>query len=268
MRVINPNVELLKQMPGIDGIYKQIELAGRTCYKSEDKITETSAKEFVERMINSGHTAMLEHGTVYLYLEVNSVNANNHTDDQNLLWKEFANKIYNKYAENKYSKAFITFIDSAIGFKAFGFRISREQIYITTNYRVLVENNWLDDLYYISEPTEFHERRITLKFTTNIGVTREGNRHRVNSIAEESTRYCDYTKEKHGNGETNIVPPVWFEDVDNIVLKETTKMDWLETIYNITTNEMDDVHSPFSGVDYYGAAIVFCNICYNIFSFS
>ena len=36
-------------------IFKQIELAGRTCYKSEDKITDTSAKEFVERMIKSGH---------------------------------------------------------------------------------------------------------------------------------------------------------------------------------------------------------------------
>ena len=49
-----------------EDLYKQIELAGRTCYKSEDKITEDSAKAFVDRMIKSGHTAMLEHGTVYL----------------------------------------------------------------------------------------------------------------------------------------------------------------------------------------------------------
>ena len=45
---------------------KIIEQAGRVCYKSEDKITEDSAKEFVDRMIKSGHGAMLEHGTVYL----------------------------------------------------------------------------------------------------------------------------------------------------------------------------------------------------------
>ena len=46
--------------------YKQIEIAGRTCYKSEDKITNTSAKEFVDRMIASGHNTMLEFGTIYL----------------------------------------------------------------------------------------------------------------------------------------------------------------------------------------------------------
>ena len=54
-------------------VYKQIELAGRTCYKSEDKITEDSAKEFVDRMIKSGHGAMLEHGTVYLSRQENNI---------------------------------------------------------------------------------------------------------------------------------------------------------------------------------------------------
>lgn len=66
MKLIKPNVVILEQQPGLDGIYKQIELAGRNCYKSEDKITEDSAKAFVDRMIASGHGAMLEHGTVYL----------------------------------------------------------------------------------------------------------------------------------------------------------------------------------------------------------
>ena len=66
MRLIKPKAELLLQQPGLEGVYKQIELAGRTCYKSTDKITEDSAKPFVDRMINSNHLAMLEHGTVYL----------------------------------------------------------------------------------------------------------------------------------------------------------------------------------------------------------
>lgn len=69
MRLINSGLEILEQQPGLDGIYKQIELAGRTCYKSEDKITEDSAKTFVDRMIKSGHGAMLEHGTVYLKID-------------------------------------------------------------------------------------------------------------------------------------------------------------------------------------------------------
>ena len=66
MKLIKQSFEILDQQCGLEGIYKQTERAGRTCYKSEDKITEDSAKEFVDRMIKSGHGAMLEHGTVYL----------------------------------------------------------------------------------------------------------------------------------------------------------------------------------------------------------
>ena len=69
MKLIKPSFTIIEQGSGIEGVYKQIEMAGRTCYKSEDKITETSAKEFVDRMIKSGHGAMLEHGTIYLFAE-------------------------------------------------------------------------------------------------------------------------------------------------------------------------------------------------------
>jgi thymidylate synthase (FAD) len=76
MNIINPNVELLVQQAGLDGLYKQIELAGRTCYKSEDKITDDSAKAFVDRMIKSKHYAMLEHGTVYLRIPIEEYEKN------------------------------------------------------------------------------------------------------------------------------------------------------------------------------------------------
>jgi thymidylate synthase (FAD) len=76
MRLIKPSFEIIPQSPGLDGIYKIIELAGRTCYKSEAKITEDSAKEFVERMIKSGHGAMLEHGTICLRIPIEEYNKN------------------------------------------------------------------------------------------------------------------------------------------------------------------------------------------------
>lgn len=150
MKLIKPKAELLTQSNGIEGIYKQIELCGRTCYKSEDKITENSAKPFVDRMIASNHLAMLEHGTVYLAKEVD------YTSSDYL-------GLEDKYESNKYSK------------------VSYEGgiVYITTNYRVLVENNWLDDLKYICKPTEYHEKRYTFRLTTSIGVTRELNRHKL-----------------------------------------------------------------------------------------
>ena len=75
MRLIKPRVEIIKQEEyDLNHIFKFIELAGRTCYKSEDRITEDSAKEFVDRMIKSGHGAMLEHGTVYLTVPNTKIN--------------------------------------------------------------------------------------------------------------------------------------------------------------------------------------------------
>lgn len=76
MKLIKPSYEILEQPSGLEGIYKHIEYAGRTCYRSHDKITEDSAKAFVDRMIKSGHGAMLEHGTVYLKIPIKDYEKN------------------------------------------------------------------------------------------------------------------------------------------------------------------------------------------------
>ena len=182
MKLIKPSFTIIEQGSGIDGVYKQIEMAGRTCYKSEDKMTETSAKEFVDRMIKSGHGAMLEHGTIYLFAE---------------WYKDDGGSPLGKYKNNKYSR--YTWNDNGA--------------YVTTNLRVLVENGWIDDLKYISIPTEYHARRITVKFVCDRGVTHEFVRHRVFSFAQESTRYCNYSKDKFGSEITCILPP-WIDAND------------------------------------------------------
>lgn len=82
MRIITPSVEIIDQPSGLEGIYKMIELAGRTCYKSEANITKDSAKEFVNRMIKSKHLAMLEQGTVYLKIPKNSPTAKKYINYQ------------------------------------------------------------------------------------------------------------------------------------------------------------------------------------------
>lgn len=78
--------------------------------------------------------------------------------------------------------------------------------YVSLNYRHIVENNWLDDLQYLCEPTEYHEKRITVKFTSNIHFYKDLTRHRKMSFAIESTRYCNYNKEKFGSELTFIIP--------------------------------------------------------------
>ena len=192
MKLIKPSFEIWEQSAGLEGVYKQIEKVGRVCYKSEDKITEDSAKPFVDRMIKSGHGAMLEHGTVYLKFETLT-----HAE---------------KYLNNKYSEV----------------RTCYGSFYVTTNLRVLVENGWLDDLQYICEPTEYHERRVTVHFVCDRGVSHEFVRHRVMSFAQESTRYCNYSKDKFGNELTFIIP-CWLDiptghyaycDIDKIQLPE------------------------------------------------
>ena len=216
MRLIKPEAKLLLQQPGLEGVYKQIELAGRTCYKSTDKITEDSAKPFVDRMIKSKHLAMLEHGTVYLAIPFN--------DDETLShYRGYAGK-YNEIEFTKYSK--VTMMRGTHN-------------YVTTNLRVLVENGWMDDLKYICEPTEYHEKRYTFKVITSIGVTREFNRHRTMSIAEQSTRYCNYSKDKFG-GEITFCLPRWIDNPKYITITpeidtffkncETAEHNYLELI--------------------------------------
>lgn len=60
MKLIKSSYEILSDINS-DGILKAIEVAGRTCYKSEDKITSDSAKEFVRKIIKSGHESVIEH---------------------------------------------------------------------------------------------------------------------------------------------------------------------------------------------------------------
>ena len=184
MKLIKPNVQIIEQDNNnynINSIFKTIELAGRTCYKSEDRITKDSAKEFVERMIKSGHSAMLEHGTVYLTIPIF------YTQEVGVL----------KYELNPYSKLVTT----------------KDYYYVTTNYRVLVENNWLSDLKFLSVRNIIHKKRTTVKFICDRGVSHEFIRHRVFSFAQESTRYCNYSKDKFNNELTFIIP-CWIKDLE------------------------------------------------------
>ena len=180
MKLIKPSFEIWEQPAGLEGVYKQIERVGRVCYKSEDKITEGSAKPFVDRMIRSGHGAMLEHGTVYLKFE--TVKSVIHPLD--------------KYYYNKYSKVCTEE----------GLTKQTKIVFVTTNLRVLIENGWMDDLQYLCKPTEYHERRVTVHFVCDRGVSHEFVRHRVMSFAQESTRYCNYSKDKFDNQVTFVIP--------------------------------------------------------------
>ena len=182
MKIVNPEVELWKQEPTLEGAWHQIARATRVCYQSKPREGE-SDEAFVNRVIlkpatredgsidfDKCHGAMLEHGTIYLTIPI-----------------IYSVRRTSYYICNPHSRVLFGSIHD-----------DKENDYITTNMRVILEHKWQDDLRFISAPTH-HARRTTFSVITDIGVTRELNRHRVDSIAEQSTRYCTYSADKFGN---------------------------------------------------------------------
>lgn len=193
MKLIENKIEKLEQKYDLLGIFEQIEIAGRTAYKSLDKIEKDdngrskTAKEFVERMVKMNHGSTLEHGTVYL---------------------EFP---FGRGADMMYGLLKYTSVKKNPN-------ILDSPVYVTTNYRVLVENNLLDDLEFLCEPTEFHEKRTTFRLTCARVQADSFVRHRVFSFLMESTRYCNYSDGKFDKEITIVKPTRWDELCGNAKL--------------------------------------------------
>ena len=132
-------------------------------------------------MIELGHGSPLEHGTVYLLISGKD-------------------NIIKNYYYNKYSTCNLLPYPDNDGSPVWA---------VTTNYRVMVENNALDDLYRICEPTEYHEKRTTFRLTCARVQADSFVRHRVFSFLMESTRYCNYSNGKFDNKITVVEPTRW-----------------------------------------------------------
>lgn len=216
MRLVRPSYEILTQGPGEQGIYNMIETCGKVSYKSEPKGGDV-ARKFVEARTKERHGAVLEFGTVYLTVPYG-------IDEH---------EIVRFYETNPYSRVNSWDDGQEINY------------YITTNYRVLVENNHLDDLKYQCEPTEYHEKRYAVKFVTDIGLGRDYLRHRVMSLIQESTRYVNYGKEKNGGQCTFVIPP-W---IPKETLAEGENISWWDGDW-VNTKEMKIVkHGVYDAVD-------------------
>lgn len=184
MKLIKQSFEILEQKDfSLEGIKQFIEKCGRVCYKSEDRITDTSYEKFVGMLESRDHARPLEFGTVYLkYIWNGRV-----CDSCN---QAFPDKLLDRYCNNKYSIV----------------KYHGNDTYITTNYRVIVENGWEEDLKYLCKPTEHHAKRYTVHFIISRGIMDEFRTHVGLSHLAESTRYCNYSKDKFENELTFIIP--------------------------------------------------------------
>ena len=137
-------------------------------------------------------------------------------------------------------------------------------IYVTTNMRVLIEHHWMDELEFIDTTPNcpYYIPRTTVCFITDIGASRELNRHRVNSISEESTRYCAYDKGKFGNGITVAKLP-WIPDVDDT----DRGHDYREGFFNdnevFDNNVIEEQYTDnWTAVDWFLYGLQICDLVY------
>ena len=180
MKLIKQSFEFINQTDfSLVGIKKHIERCARVSYKSEDKITDTSYEKFVNMLESRGHDRPLEFGTVYLDIPTKDLEPG----------YEYINAV-GKYALNPWS------IKEDFDNHA----------YISTNYRVIKENHWEDDLQYLCKPTEHHHKRYTVHMILDRGVMDEFRTHVGLSHLAESTRYCNYSKDKFNNEVTFVIP--------------------------------------------------------------
>ena len=220
IKVVNPSVEIWKQDGyTLDAIWKHIARCARVCYQSTPKSKDEDAYNFLLRTIFKGHDffgyhkvdpnnsakgklspnaygnvdltslhlSCCEHGTVHLKFPGFMPRAA-------AIWE-------NIYRSNKYSKT-----NEHEGY-----------LYVTTNLRVIIENYAIDTLEFIDNTPNclYYIESTTVNFITDIGASRELNRHRVNSISEESTRYCRYNADKFGNN-ISVAKLPWIPDVDAV----------------------------------------------------
>ena len=257
IKVVNPSVEIWNQEGyTLDAIWKHIARCARVCYQSTPKNNGETDYGFIVRTLLKGidvinqpydieklktcHLSVLEHGTVHLRYPLYVPRAS----------VQFERRC--KY--NKYSKFYID---------------EKDYAYVTTNMRVLVENGWIDELEFIDKihNNEYNLiNRCTLNFITDIGASRELNRHRVNSISEESTRYCRYNADKFGNGITVAKLP-WIKTIDtNDEFNVTTYNNGFysdEEIYDKSTHLIEAKNTDdWTAVDWFLYGLQICDLVY------
>ena len=203
MKLISPSVEIWEQdvtNPGtlVEAMWAHIARCVRVCYQIDNHNPNESPEEYVKRVIFrkpydrlANHYSVLEHGAVYFSIEFPDEIDGDSVDDE---LYELSNILLNHNKFNKVKKE-----DTE----------STHIWHISTNLRVLVEHDIMWALKYaVPFNPKWHTRRVTVSFITSLGIAREFNRHRVHSISEESTRYCNYGKDRFGG--IAFIKPTWY----------------------------------------------------------
>lgn len=218
MRIIKPSVTLLENTNNVAHVARCARICRAGKFTSEDK-----DQQLFDNLIGSAHLSMLRHGSSYYIIPAKVIE--NGGSDINVFYNDYYE---NPYVNHVYDREFYVYLFSM-------------------NLQFLYEHPDIDDKlssYLVSEK-EFKKHymskdliRHSFQVVTQISTSRELNRVSPNNIVEESTRYCNYSKDKFGN-EITICQPHWFdlfdgEDTDEMTYNEQLKI--LEFVNN-TTNK-------------------------------
>lgn len=195
MKLVKQSFEILEQTDfSLKGIKQFIERCGRVCYKSEDRITDTSYEKFVDMLIKKDHARPLEFGTVHLKTKSSNF--------QGFMQALYAERIFNDvWIKSNYNE---------------------EVVYTTTNYRYyldMIKRIPFIKNYFTEEDNEYYPKRYTVHMILSRGVMDEFRTHVTLSHLAESTRYCAYNKDRFNN-ELTFIKPDWLSDGDIIDYKE------------------------------------------------
>ena len=190
MKLIKQSFQFVNQKGfTLKDIYKHIEYCARISYKSQDKITDDSYEKFVNMLEKRDHARPLEFGTVHLKMTS--------LDFQKFIHSLLTVGMINNIWLNHYHS------------------YNEDTVYITTNYRY-----YLDIVkcfpnvkeYFTEEDNEYYPKRYTVHMILNRGVMDEFRTHVGLSHLAESTRYCNYSKDKFNNEITFVIPD-WVDSI-------------------------------------------------------
>ena len=226
MRVVPPSFEILEDMDR-QSMAIRIEACGRICYKSEGKISETSAEPFIKGIVKHGHNSVMEMAALTLRVTVDSDSTAVqffNTVPKYLIVDRLEKKVmlitgtvraFREMFRNHPSVKLIKGISSFLGqrYPLFYFDLVPKSGWLPQE-GVLVEKLSLAQVDRLSADLLSKHRYVAVKFITNRAVTHEIVRHRPCSYLQESQRYCRYDKAQFGNEVTFIKPMFYSEGTD------------------------------------------------------
>ena len=244
MKFINSSAEII----GSNHPLTHIERIGRVCYKSNSELTLETAKKFFKVLNNNKHHSVFEHAT-FIFLMTDC--SHHITGLRNC--NKFLNFTCSSYEENGVSK-FRTIVSGNLRAikesNLSSLKLALVRAYPYDEFKEYLEvneddsdniNEWCNSNFICISREEFFNLKptqeeikkhyyTTIRFITDRGVSHEIVRHRVASYSQESTRYCNYTKDKFG-GELEFITPAEFDKWDNI-----SKATYIKALADAETN--------------------------------